>query len=402
MKPRIGIFAPCVGVGGGDQFFSSLIRASREIEWTGLHVQHGATYEQYGRAEYQAGGRVRFHQPFPPADGRRHPACEYHNGTEDSTRAAGDSADAIISWHCLDTAGVAHFFPKPIIEVSQNEDELAIRAGEQSESYASHRVAVSRAAGKAAFQDKDFQIIPNGIEADRCTPRFGRVVQRQLWAIPENQLTVLFAGRLSGEKNPECLIDALALLPDFYNLLYVGTGPLVERIQDRASRVMPGRIRWIAEQENLGDAFAASDVFVLPSDCEGDSLAAKEALVSGLPVILSDVGGAADTNAEFGGGLWEIIPKRPEPQELADAILKVTSIPRVFDGPRTIALNNFTIGHISRRWEDMLQSIVFDAKRKLLDIQQARLIDRLQATPVKMFISPRYKGREDEISNPRH
>lgn len=403
MKPQIGIFAPCVGIGGGDQFFSSLVRFCREINFTGIHVKYGATFEQYERAVYQTGGVVRFHQPMPPADGRRHPACEYHNEIEDSCLAAAGSADAVISWHCQDTPRVAHLFPKPIIEVSQNEDVIAQLCGIASEAYASHRVAVSNAAGKAAFGDKDFNLIPNGIESDRCTPRFGRAEQRKLWAIPENGQTILFAGRMSPEKNPESLIDALGLLPDYFNLLFVGTGSLVERIQERASRVFPGRIRWIGEQENLGDAFAVADVFVLPSQVEGDSLAAKEAAAAGLPVVLTAAGSAVELNQSFGVKLWEVVPIHPTAAELADAIkAALTAGTERTDIVRTIALNNFTMGHISRRWEDFLQMVSFDAKRKILDIQQANLINRLQATPVMMFKSPRDKGKEDETPNSKH
>lgn len=396
MAIRLGILAPCVGVGGGDQFFSSLIRFTPEFDWTGIHVEHGATWEQYERARRQSGGRIAFHQSFAPPDGRRHPACEYHTSAEDSAAAACGSADALISWHCLQTAAVAKLFPRPIIEVSQNQDGLAQFAGKESEAYASQLVAVSRAAGKAAFGDRPFRIIPNGIEFDRCSPRFGRHAQRQLWAIPENGKTILFAGRLSEEKNPEVLIDALGMLPDYFNLLFVGEGKLWDRIADRASRVCRERIRMVPAQESLGDAFAASDVFVLPSDVEGDSLAAKEALAAGLPVVVSDAGSAADLNADFGGGLWDVIPKRPEAGEVAAAIIKA----RPSAARQAYAFSNFGIGHIARLWEDFLQAVVFESKRLILDIQQAELVNRLQATPVQMFRSPRdQKGGADEIPN---
>ena len=157
----------------------------------------------------------------------------------------------------------------------------------------------------------------------------------------------------------------------------------------------------IGEQEYLGDAFAVADVFVLPSDVEGDSLALKEALASGLPVIATDAGSSAEM-VETYGDILTIIPRRPEPEELAAAILKLTQSPQAFDPARTVAFNNFGIGHIARRWEDLLQMVAYDGRRKILDVQQANLINRLQATPVKMFKSPRElfkKGNGDEISD---
>lgn len=97
---------------------------------------------------------------------------------------------------------------------------------------------------------------------------------------------VLFLGRLAHPKRPDLLIDAISQLPDV-SLDVVGDGPLLSH----CSR--PGNVHFVGAVENF-DNFSEYDLFALISDSEGMPMSALEAASTGLPLLLSDVGGCGE------------------------------------------------------------------------------------------------------------
>ena len=123
---------------------------------------------------------------------------------------------------------------------------------------------------------RPFEIVPNAVE-----PRFRpptsdeRRAARQVWGV--SGPAVLFVGRLIPLKG---LAQALAAWPD---LLVVGDGPERRLLGPRA-RHIPG-----VPPERMHELYWASDLLLLPSRGEGFvTLAVQEAMLCGLPVVVSD------------------------------------------------------------------------------------------------------------------
>src|SRR6185295_14013841 len=57
------------------------------------------------------------------------------------------------------------------------------------------------------------------------------------------------------------------------------------------SHHLSGRVHFLGKRDDVPSVLAASDVFVLASDWEGNPLAVMEAMAAGLPVIATEVGG---------------------------------------------------------------------------------------------------------------
>lgn len=123
------------------------------------------------------------------------------------------------------------------------------------------------------------EVIAPGVELDR-------------WAVgparEDDSVRLLFVGGDFRRKGGDLLLDALAALPDEVELTVVtksdvAPGPRVSVVDDLAPN--DGRLR---------DLYASSDIFVLPSRAEAYGIAAVEAAASGLPSVVSDVGGLAD------------------------------------------------------------------------------------------------------------
>jgi len=100
-------------------------------------------------------------------------------------------------------------------------------------------------------------------------------------------------GRLESVKNPFLPLEAFAALADSRShLVFLGAGdlraPLLDFIR---SRGLQHRIHLLGKRHDVADCLAASDVFVMGSNWEGNPLSVMEAMAAGLPVIATAVGG---------------------------------------------------------------------------------------------------------------
>ncbi len=131
--------------------------------------------------------------------------------------------------------------------------------------------------------------ILNGIDlSDAPPPR----------ALSQAPRRLLFVGRLSVQKNPVFLIEALAKLPRRdWHLTIVGDGPLLPAVRESiqthgfaANVTLAGWLAASAVQQKL----RSSDILLMPSLSEGLPVAAIEALKYGLAIVASDIPGVRD------------------------------------------------------------------------------------------------------------
>jgi glycosyltransferase involved in cell wall biosynthesis len=109
------------------------------------------------------------------------------------------------------------------------------------------------------------------------------------------QSDIIFVGRLIKEKNPDLLVDAVALVLQDYpelRVLLIGQGPEEKKIRDMIrQKGLENVIRLHAFYDSHDELIAAlksSKIFVLPSTREGFGISALEALACGLPVVTTD------------------------------------------------------------------------------------------------------------------
>lgn len=131
-------------------------------------------------------------------------------------------------------------------------------------------------------------------EGDRLRPRWREL--RRAFGLPEDRAVVLFVARLEPWKRADLLVSAVGKVDEVHALI-VGAGSEEARLKALARKVAPGRVTFAGflNTDRLPEAYAASDLLVLPSDREPWGLVCNEALASGIPIIASDrVGAAAD------------------------------------------------------------------------------------------------------------
>ena len=140
-------------------------------------------------------------------------------------------------------------------------------------------------------------IIPNCIPVEnyRHNPE-DRLQWRQQNGLSPEAVVFTCVGRLEPQKNPLLLLEAFAELKDARaHLVLSGDGSLRERIEAYVERHQLGkRVHLIGKQNNVPSILAASDIFALSSNWEGNPLAVMEAMAAGLPVIATEVGGVPE------------------------------------------------------------------------------------------------------------
>lgn len=166
-------------------------------------------------------------------------------------------------------------------------------------------VCVSRAeAGLlGAPRPERLHFIPNGVDPRPFQVAKGdRFKERLGIAGP----SALFVGRLAANKGLFTLLDAWRAMPRHATLLIAGDGHLAGPLAERAAREgLQGRVRLLGPlpDADLLEAYAASDVFVLPSEYEAFGIVLLEAMAAGKPVVATRAGGMAEVVQEGKTGL---------------------------------------------------------------------------------------------------
>lgn len=135
-------------------------------------------------------------------------------------------------------------------------------------------------------------VAPLGVDIP-IEPTANRATARRALGIAEDECAFLFLSRWHPKKRIETLLQALASMrDDAWVLVLAGDGDEkykagilaeIRRLGLAAKVRLPGFV----DGEAKRDAFAAADVFVLPSHSENFGIAVAEAMASGLPVVVS-------------------------------------------------------------------------------------------------------------------
>ncbi|CAN1134428.1 Sulfoquinovosyl transferase SQD2 [Linum perenne] len=108
---------------------------------------------------------------------------------------------------------------------------------------------------------------------------------------PEKPL-IVHVGRLGVEKSLDCLKTVMDRLPNA-RIAFVGDGPYREELE-KLFEGMPAVFTGMLGGEELSQAYASGDVFVMPSESETLGLVVLEAMSSGIPVVGVRAGGIPD------------------------------------------------------------------------------------------------------------
>ena len=165
-----------------------------------------------------------------------------------------------------------------------------------------------------------FSALRRGVDKSTFHPAHrDRARLKQQFGIGEEQFVIVYAGRLDDAKNVLTLAQAARHVRDVHkdvHVIFAGEGAQREEIRAllNGGASLPGPV----PQSELAWLYASSDLFVFPSRTEISPNVVVEAKASGLPIVVSGEGGAAQfirEHAEDG-----MIVEDHNPAQWAEAI----------------------------------------------------------------------------------
>ena len=225
-----------------------------------------------------------------------------------------------------------------------------------------------------AVPRRKFQMIPNGIDTDHFTPSENRrKMAREALGIG-SEFVWLAVGRLVKQKDYPTLFRALELVKhQQFVVLLAGNGPLEKQLREECkNRGLEGRVRFCGAREDILDLYNAADAFVMSSEFEGLSAALLEAASTGLPAVVTDVGGNADVVIDEMTGY--VVPPAA-PKQLATAIdqlmaLSPERLQTMGDAARQYCHEQFRIAAVMDKWLDLYAT--FPRRAEVIQIKTAQ------------------------------
>ncbi len=143
-----------------------------------------------------------------------------------------------------------------------------------------------------------FEVIPNAISEQSGVAPIARDEALQRVGVPRDARVIGAVGRLWPQKNYRDLIWAAELLKvirDDTHLVVIGDGPqraILERW--RRHLEITDRVHFVGHREDVPQLLPHFDCFWLASAYEGQSNALMEAMLAGVPAVVSDIPGNRD------------------------------------------------------------------------------------------------------------
>lgn len=210
---------------------------------------------------------------------------------------------------------------------------------------------------------ENVQVWSRGVECDTFHPDYADPELRRSLGLAENDVAILYAGRLASEKNLDVLMRAFLSLDSAHTakLVLVGDGPFRGHLEGLATDrvVFTGYKRG----RELSALYASCDLFVFPSLTDTFGNVMLEAMASGVPAIGFDAPGPRDVIQD---GTTGLVVAECTVQALADAIGELLS-----DPDRRAAMAAEARNHAERQTWDRINQVVRDAYGEVIARDQS-------------------------------
>ena len=213
----------------------------------------------------------------------------------------------------------------------------------------------------------------------------------------DNEKIILYVGRLVYEKGVQYLISAMPKILERYHdskLIIAGKGGMIDELRGQVNYLgIQNKVYFTGylDHKTLCKMYKCADVSVFPSTYEPFGIVALEAMLAGVPVVVSDVGGL---NEIVEHGINGMKSYAGNPNSLADSILSLLYNPQLCANVVKQAKLDVKSKY---NWTKIAQDTHFTYQKAICQTmaeRQARQIEQEKARKTK-----RAKNTETEITN---
>jgi L-malate glycosyltransferase len=194
-----------------------------------------------------------------------------------------------------------------------------------------HLVSISAktAQAMATFDHLPFHridVIHNGVDLTIMNPSINNSAKRSSLGLNGTCRVIGTAARLDEIKNISMMLrvfkQVLRHVPDTC-LLIAGDGSQADRLKSQAAELgIADKVHFIGLRFDLAEIYQLMDVFLLTSFSEGISVTLLEAMASGVPAVVTDVGGNCEVVKDRETGF--LVPLHEE-TSFADRVVSILS-----------------------------------------------------------------------------
>jgi len=171
-------------------------------------------------------------------------------------------------------------------------------------------------------------IIKNGIDLNRFNHAAVYKQYRDEWGIPENGLVVLFAARMTWQKQPQLMLKAFDQAacqhPDLF-LVMAGEGELSAEVGEMLKGLSnKERVKLLPFYADMPGVLGSADIFALPSLWEGLPMSLLEAMAMGKAIVATAVDGTKELVSHGDNGILVQVGTNLE-NDFAQALVSLAS-----------------------------------------------------------------------------
>ena len=212
------------------------------------------------------------------------------------------------------------------------------------------------------FRGNRLEVIDNGIDLGRYSEHEPVCELRTRLGLDPGRQYIACVARFHPIKDHSMLVRAFAVvagkLPKV-DLLLAGEGPDREMLEELIRTLgITDRVRFLGVRQDVPDLMRAVDLFAMTSMSEAASLTLMEAMASGRPVVVTDVGGNPELVRR---GVDGFLVPRGDAAACADAMFKILSDPalgeRMGAAGRERALEQFDLNRTIDRYYGLYRKL---------------------------------------------
>jgi len=210
--------------------------------------------------------------------------------------------------------------------------------------------------------EQGIEVIPNFIDPKMYIPKEGLMVKCREHFAPCGEKILTHISNFREVKRVVDVVKIFALVEKVVpsRLLLVGDGPEMARVEREVVKLgLERKVQFLGKQENVQDILQMADIFLLPSAQESFGLVALEAMVCGVPVVASRVGGLPEVVQHGETGYLVDVG---DIQGMSEAVLKLLtddSRHKAFsEQAANWARESFPVDRAVRSYESVYESVI--------------------------------------------